>query len=87
MTARHQAALKEERKKKRMARLEECLKAQRFIDWSITHRDRTGGNDDASTVSNDILINPLWYVPSDAQRSRESGASMVALANVHARTV
>jgi hypothetical protein len=62
MTSRQQAAIKEERKKKRMARLEECLKAQRYVDWSITHRprrDSTGGKDDASTAS-DICINPLW---------------------------
>jgi hypothetical protein len=60
MTGRQAAALKEERKKRRMERLEECLKAQRFVDWSLTHRDSTAGKDDTSVVSNDIIINPLW---------------------------
>jgi hypothetical protein len=52
MTRPADEALKEERKKKRMARLDDCVKSQHFVDWAVQQREGNPG-----TV---VAMNPMW---------------------------
>lgn len=52
ITGADSAAMKEERRKKRMAKLDEVVKTQRFVDWAAKRRD-----ENPDTIS---TMNPTW---------------------------